>query len=346
MILDKDITIVVQGPILGEAKYKVTDEMTKLVCFRLKQLFPESELILSTWEGQNSEGIVFDKLIINKDPGASWFEYDNKKMLNNCNRLIISTLEGVKAASRKYVFKVRSDLYVVSKKFLNYFDKYKFYNDDCKFVKSRILAFSMWSIQGHKTCHFTMPKPFHISDWAYFGFKEDLLNLYNVPLIPEPEFSQWFLTRCKPFHDVAPWVLWRMPPEQHITSSFFNKFTKINLEHTADASNNNCEISAKMIMNNFLVLDQTQFFLISLKHFCFQFSRENHEWFIYHKTWLKNYYTFINNSHINRLKYQIIAKLREISLYSLYNILRLINFRTKWIDKTAAVLIKKHKNRL
>ncbi|WP_028387783.1 WavE lipopolysaccharide synthesis family protein [Legionella fairfieldensis] len=342
MIPDKDISIVVQGPILTQSKYDVTEEITQLACLRLKKLFPTSELILSTWEGEDTRGIVYDKVIMNKDPGASWFDYYNHKLLNNCNRLIISTLAGIKAASRKYVFKVRSDLFLVSKKFLNYFEHYPLYNTECKFVKARILAFSMWSIQGHKTSLFTMHKPFHISDWAYFGYKEDLMDLYDVPLIPEPHFSQWFLTHCKPFFDIAPSVLWKMPPEQHITSSFLNKHTPIKLEHTADTSNNNCQISAKMLMNNFLVLDQTQFFLISLKHFCFQFSRENHEWFIYHHTWLKNYYGLIKGrSFFNRLKYQTLSYLRQLYLFSLYNILRVINVRTKWIDKLSAYCIKK-----
>ncbi len=126
-----------------------------------------------------------------------------------------------------------------------------------------------------------------------FGYKEDLLDLYEVPLIPDPEFSQWFLTRCKPFFDVAPSVLWKMPPEQHITSSFLKKHTTLHLEHTADTRNNMVEKSSQLLMNNFLVLDQSQFCFISLKHFCFQFSRGNHEWFIYHSTWLNDYCRYI-----------------------------------------------------
>lgn len=283
MIDDKDISIIIQGPILTHAKKGITEETTRLVCLRARELFPKSELILSTWEEECVAGLTYDKVVFNVDPGAAWFNYFPPKLLNNCNRMIVSTQAGIKAASRPYVFKLRSDLFIVSKKFLDYFDRYPLYNEECKFVKSRIIAFSMWSIQGHKTPHFTMPKPFHISDWAYFGHKEDLFNLYDVPLIEEPYFSQWFLTRCKPFFDVAPDLLWKMPPEQHITSSFLNKHTTVRLDHTADDANENMIVSSQLIMNNFLVLDQTQFFLISLKHLCFQFSRQNYEWFIYHK---------------------------------------------------------------
>ncbi|HRD71166.1 MAG TPA: WavE lipopolysaccharide synthesis family protein [Legionella sp.] len=341
MIADKDISIVVQGPILKDSKYNITKEITKIVCYRVKELFPDCELILSTWEGESVDGIPYDKVILNEDPQATWFDYYNHNTLNNCNRLIVSTLAGIQSATRKFVFKLRSDLFIGSKNFLNYFDKYPDYNSEFKFVGSRIIAFSMWSIQGHKTCLFTMPKPFHISDWAYFGYKEDLLELYSVPLIHEPEFSQYFLTRCKPFFDVAPNVLWKMPPEQHIITSFFKKFTTINFEHTADDSHGNMELSAKLIMNNFIVLDQTQFYLISLKHFCFQFTRQNHEWFIYHHTWLNNYLRFIDNPatlrhHLNKIG----IKLRNFSVLSLYTILRMIN-KKQYIDRHLVKLIKK-----
>jgi hypothetical protein len=343
MIADKDISIVVQGPILMEAKFGMTEETTKLACLRLKELFPESELILSTWEGENVEGITYDKLIFNKDPGATWFDYYDHNNLNNCNRMIVSTLAGIRAASRKYVLKVRSDLFLVSKHFLKYFDKFPFYNQDLKFVKSRILSFSMWSIRGHKTPVFTMPKPFHVSDWTYFGYKEDLLNLYTVPLI-EPEFSQWFLDKCKPFSDIAPHVLWKMPPEQHINSSFFKKYIdNLHLEHTADDSNNNMEKSTQLLMNNFIVLDHSQFSFISLKHFCFQFSKQNYEWFIYHSVWLNNYYKYIDeHTFLNKMKLKSTIIIRNVYFYLVNNGLRYINAKTGAVNKIGAFLIRKY----
>lgn len=342
MINSRDISIIVQGPILTDDQFGATTEMTKLVCYRLKNLFPESELILSTWEGENVKGIMYDKLVFNKDPGASWFDFYNHNNLNNCNRLIVSTLAGIKLASRKYVLKVRSDLFLVSKRFLKYFDKFPLYNEEFKFVKSRILAFSMWSIRGHKTPDFTMLKPYHISDWVYFGYKEDVLNLYDISLINNVEFSQWFLHKSKPFHDVAPQVLWRMPPEQYITSSFLKKYIDINLEHTADDTNNNQIKSAQLLMNAFIVLDQTQYFFISLKHGCFQFDRKNHEWFMYHSTWLNDYRAFIpTHSKLNQLKLGMLVIARFSCIYLFYNVCRFLNAKYNYISRLSAYFIKK-----
>jgi hypothetical protein len=40
--------------------------------------------------------------------------------------------------------------------------------------------------------------PFLPSDWFYFGLREDVLNLWSIPLAPEPENSSWFANRAHP----------------------------------------------------------------------------------------------------------------------------------------------------
>ena len=192
MIRGEDISIVVQGPILSQSAFDITDETTKLVCSRLKKVFPKSEVILSTWEGSETGGIPYDRLVLSKDPGGVWFECGNPTFLNNCNRLIVSTRAGIEAATRKYVLKVRSDLFVVSSGFLKYFYQFPHFDQNYKFVKNRIIAFSLDSIKAHKTCLFTMKRPYHISDWAYFGYREDLLNLYTIPLTRSRNFHSGF----------------------------------------------------------------------------------------------------------------------------------------------------------
>lgn len=343
MIEDKDISIVVQGPILRQSPFSISNQTTQYACLRLKKLFPASELILSTWKGENVEGIPYDKVLFNEDPGATWFNYGNEELLNNCNRLIVSTFAGIKAASRKYVFKVRSDLFLVSTCFLDYFYTFPLFDEEYKFVTNRIIAFSIYSITGHKTCLFTMKRPFHISDWAYFGYKQDLFNLYDVPLTQEPEFSQWFLTRCKPFFDMEPKRLWKMPPEQYVTSSFLNKYVPATLLHTVDTSENKMEISAKLLVNNFLVLDQTQFSLISMKYMNFQllFAPLLSRTAIFYHTWLRDYCHFIPNiSSRTKLKFKAIIVIRMCAYRILNCILRCIDCQKGRISRIVGFFIK------
>lgn len=343
-IKDEDISIVVQGPIIKESAYNITCHTTKVICKRFKELFPKSELILSTWEGSDVEDIIYDKLVMSSDPGATWFNYGNYELLNNCNRLIVSTHAGIKAANRKYVLKVRSDLYLFSKSFLKYFYKFSEYNEDLKFVKNRIIAFSMYSIKSHKTSLFTMKRPYHISDWAYFGYKEDLYNLYDIPLTNEPEFSQWFLNKCKPFFDIEPHRLWKMPPEQYVTYNFLKKYQEITFEHTNDLSNNNEEISEKLLINNFLVLDQTQFSLVSLKYVNLQllFDSLLSKTAIFYSTWLKDYYIYCKtknrSQYVGLLPYIFLRK----SIFNITNkIFILVNLKNNFIQRGLAYILKR-----
>ena len=314
MIDDSEISIVVQGPVIFQSKANITDHITQTVCQQLRKIFPGSELILSTWENENIQNISYDQVVFNKDPGATWFNYENYQLLNNCNRLIVSTLNGIKVATKPYILKLRSDLFLLSKSFLKYFDKYDVYDPTFKFVRQRIIAFGLYSIKAHKTPLFTMERPFHISDWAYFGFKEDMLNLYDIPLTNEPEFSQWFLTRCKPFFDIEPHCLWKMPPEQYVTSSFLNKFMPIQLAHTTDISNDNMRLSQQALTNNFLVLDQSQFQLVSLKYMNLQILFEPllATTAIFFHTWLKDYCQVTPLVKAKKLRYRNRAAIRKI----------------------------------
>ena len=346
LIQDQDISIVVQGPIILNSSFGITDHTTKLVCRQLKKLFPASELILSTWQGSNVDGILYDKLVISDDPGATSFIYREDKIFNNCNRLITSTKNGIQAATRNYVFKVRSDLFVFSKSFLKFFDQFKHYKEDCKFVKSRILAFSIHSLRKERNFGLETHRPYHISDWAYFGYKEDLWNLYDIPLTPEPEFSQWFLTHPKYHPDLFPALLWKMSPEEYITSSFFKKFyPSLDFAHTQDVSHHNVVLSERLIANNFLVLDQTQFVLTSLKyielHLLFTAPGIYKTALLYH-SWLKDYY---NHCAIPKSDQLIVDKIqilcRPIYYWASNVLLKFINSRGDYVKKLVAYYIKK-----
>ena len=64
MIDKKDITFVVQGPVsTGEFS-------TKESLQSIREYFPSSQIILSTWEGSNIDNLPFDEVLLSKAPGA------------------------------------------------------------------------------------------------------------------------------------------------------------------------------------------------------------------------------------------------------------------------------------
>ena len=95
-ILSKEVSVVSQGAINQKYIENGVDSVRKYL--------PESEIIISTWEGQllpSSCADKVDRILFNRDPGGTIFTRDGK--IQNQNRQIFSTKEGILASTRKYV---------------------------------------------------------------------------------------------------------------------------------------------------------------------------------------------------------------------------------------------------
>lgn len=117
-IKPRDISVVVQG---------AYDEGLISRCLEsLHRHLPGAQTILSTWEGCDITKAArdWDVLIQSEDPGAYPFVLGNSK-LNNINRLIKSTQQGMRKASGKYILKLRSDMEIRNTQFLHHYDRYK-----------------------------------------------------------------------------------------------------------------------------------------------------------------------------------------------------------------------------
>ena len=97
MINSNEISVVVQGAIDKENTPK---------CLKsIRKVFPQAEIILSTWEGANVEGLDYDEVIFNKDPGGVKDPFV-PTFTNNLLRQMVSTKSGVKKAGRKQLFPI------------------------------------------------------------------------------------------------------------------------------------------------------------------------------------------------------------------------------------------------
>lgn len=219
-IKSQDISVVIQGALDHNYIYKTLKSIRKKL--------PKAEIILSTWEGTDVSELDYDVLVLNKDPGAEIFTPDGKRQ--NQNRQIISTQNGIKKATRKYVLKIRSDMKIKGTRFLTYFGKYIKRNPECKILKERILINSLYTRNSlmQKSKKELQPYLFHPSDWMMFGLKEDILNIWDIPLAPEPETSQYFVDHPNLPH--AGGCLTRWHAEQYIWLSFLKK-NKVKLDY-------------------------------------------------------------------------------------------------------------------
>ena len=247
MPLVKDTSIVIVGQVNQDTVNLTTS---------IRQFLPASELIISTWEScyktKLKELLLADKVIYNKDPGAEIFDFKAKKE-NNVNRIIVSSQNGIKASSGQNILRIRSDMILLNARFLTLFDYLSYRDERCSLFKERVIAYPIFSIKRECRQNKYLRTLFHVSDWCYYGLKEDLTELFNIKLVKEPEFSQYFKIQTKSQNDIYPERFWRMSPEQYITSENAKKiFPSLKFDSYLDITREGLLCSDKFIFNNFL----------------------------------------------------------------------------------------------
>ena len=254
-INSNEISVIVQGPV---------SETETLKCLKsVRRHLPEAEIILSTWEGSDISSFdgLYDILVENKDPGNALLrENAGKKLYNNLNRQLLSTQEGLKKASRKYAMKLRSDMILADDRFLNSFDRFQKHSENYVLFKHKILTCSLFT-RFYIYCSAIDKKiliPFHISDWWFFGLKEDIDKYFlETEPVKEPDFSTYFSfeenkNKPNPYGKVKI----KFAPEQYFGYSCFSRnFKDIYMQDSADFNDELCEKARQCLVNNFVILE-------------------------------------------------------------------------------------------
>lgn len=234
------ITVIIQGHIY--------EGLTPEVIHSVKRHLPQARVILSTCDSEVPDSVRgYDRLIVSPDPGGfTYSHHPSEKKQNNINRQIVNTYNALKEVSTPYVLKLRSDFLLQGNKFLEYFERFTGSEEEYRVFEHKILT----------CCYFTrnpqlsLPYPFHPSDLVFFGRTEDLLKLYDVPLMTKEE-AYWNPKRLHPYKYV---------PEQHI---FINCLRKngypVDCEYYDDCRPENIEQTERYFASNFILLDFDQF---------------------------------------------------------------------------------------
>lgn len=255
MIKSKDISVVVQGAI--SKKY------TKKVLKSIRHYLPNAEIILSTWEKSDVKGLDYDVLVENIDPGAEIL-FPQWNQMHNLNRQIRSTKNGIAKASRPYLLKIRTDIKLTGIGFLKSFDKYPKRCKNLKLLNKRVVICENYVREPRIF-------PFHISDWVFFGLKEDVENIWNIPLAPEPLTTKYFEIHklLKPHKDKRnPYHYFRHRycAEQYIWYMFLkNNGVNLKFENMWDISFENILLSKLSFANNLIILSNEQYGIKFLK---------------------------------------------------------------------------------
>lgn len=187
-IENKDISFVLQGPVSASKNRAQQEGVTEKNITSIRQLFPGSEIILSTWKGQDTAGLDIDKLILLDDPGQnSVFNNGEEKKLNN-NRQLYSSHQGLKAVNTRYAAKVRTDNIINGRGFVELFEQFFSAPRDPEYtyLGNRVVTSSTFFLSSH----IGQPVYFHKSDLFDFGETQDLLKIWPESLVPELHFNK------------------------------------------------------------------------------------------------------------------------------------------------------------
>ena len=251
MINCSDVTFVLQGAV---------NKDTNLVIKSIRANFPSSIIILSTWKDSNPVDLDYDMLVTSDDPEGIVVG-DKTRLFNNVNRQIVSSFEGLKKVTTKYVVKARTDILFKSNKILHYLNKYHKNGGQYDLVQHRVLVLSDTSNNPHRD----YKMPFHISDFIYAGLTQDVYDIFDIDLMPQ-EYFRWFETKSIPNNANYPTMLSRYMPETYIWYSFLSKKLQIKFDHTYDTSNNNIELSDTIISDVLIMVSSFQIGVKCLKY--------------------------------------------------------------------------------
>jgi hypothetical protein len=170
-----EISIVVQGPIVSNPDMEDGMFSTEEVLKSIRSNYPEAEIVLSTWKGANTDGLIYNKLVLSDDPGA----FTHAGSLINSNRMITSTKAGIEATTKPYVIKTRTDILFTDDKLLEQI-KYITPAESDHSVFTKMVLSTIFYVRNPLKLNLV----FHPSDIFLVGTREDLLSYFDVPTAP------------------------------------------------------------------------------------------------------------------------------------------------------------------
>ena len=239
MIQADEITTVIQGGYYSE--------VTEQVIASVRENLPGAKIIYSTCDPEVPETVsTCDQVIVSRDPGGYHYEDRITEKENNINRQIVNTLAGLREVQTPYTLKIRSDFLLTGNSFLGYYDRYPQVDEQWRVFKHKVLSCCYYARNPRSA----IPYPLHPSDLVFFGRTEDLLKLFDIPLMTH-EQAYWNMKDIMQYQYV---------PEQYI---FINCLLKgghpFDCQFYNDCRPVNIEQTERYFASNFIFLDFEQF---------------------------------------------------------------------------------------
>lgn len=241
------ISVVIQGPLyrhLGPSR-------GIFACIEsIRKHLPKAEIVVSTWPNEDLTGVKVDHVVVSEDPGCLTDCSGNQI---NSNRMLRSTLEGIRAASRPYVMKFRSDHNLRSAAIAVIGDPEPFgpaLDDEPRLFKTPITITTLYIRNPVR-----VPMLFHVSDLVQFGTREDMLHLWDQPLYQAKDVFHPRPYR-NPFGNFIGYSSTRAVTEQCLMLGAIRKHgIDVTLDHPCQVRPNDLQLWENILRMNFRALE-------------------------------------------------------------------------------------------
>lgn len=289
-IHSKDISVVVQG--------KIDLQITGKCLEKIREVLPESQIILSTWEEEEIGDLLCDVVVFSKDPGEICVD-SGEKYLCNVNRQLVGINAGLRLVDRKYILKWRTDILLEDNSFLNYygiFDK-KVY----KYLNERLLIANYYTRNPR-----IFPLLYHPSDWLVFGLKEDVIYYYDIPLWPGIKTDSML-----PWRDSSGRA-YLYAPEQYFFIQFLLKTgQEVLFVNNSQKTKRGVVDSERLLAECFCILDYRR--MINMKFLKYNPNRNNDRFsLLNHSIWKIFYRRFCLETLGSRIPYGVYCVISNI----------------------------------
>ena len=257
MIQNKDISVIVQGPLVFHNEISLTSKCLETI----RTVLPGAEIVLSTWKNEKIQSIDtsnYDILVLNQDPGGlALSPLIPGSSASNVNRQIVSTCNGLESATRKYALKLRTDNVLTHDGFKEYYGRFPVRCSRFKILEERVLALAFGSVNPRRCVG-----SYWFCDWVQFGLRSDLLNIWDVPLASLSDVDELDDTLEGQYY---------LPllglNEIYVWTGFLHKNIRFRYRHTKDCSEYSIRNTELSFANNLILLELEQFGVESLKYF-------------------------------------------------------------------------------
>ncbi len=244
-IPSKDISVVIQGPLYRN----LAPAGGVFFCVQsIQKHLPEAEIIISSWEQEDVSGLENFRVVQSPMPPTLINPVGND---DNINRQIVSTVEGLKLATRPYALKIRSDLSLSDNSIASIRAYADYVPKERRYFKLPLTLTNVFTRDPTR-----MPFLFHFSDIIQFGLREDMLAFWDGPAVTYEEAFRVGNPSLNPFGKYADSFGRHGAAEQHLPLRWMRKHGyNIQLVHACEVSTELLDLSERILIENFTVLE-------------------------------------------------------------------------------------------